>query len=83
VSGSTGALLVSQCNVRGEALCRLGVWGVAVLLLLGVFFSAKCGSSVSARFSICGAHTVCFLPLGVILDLSDYNPLLKLSDFLM
>jgi hypothetical protein len=33
-----------------EALCRLGVQGVEVLLLLGVFFSAKCGSNFSARF---------------------------------
>jgi hypothetical protein len=34
-----GALLVSQCNAqRGEPLCRLGGWGVGVLLLLGGFF---------------------------------------------
>jgi hypothetical protein len=32
------------------------------------FFSAKCGSSVSAKFLFYGAHTVCFLPLATILD---------------
>jgi hypothetical protein len=53
---------------RGEALYGLGVWGVGVLFLLGVFFSAKCGSSISARFLIYGARVVCFLPLVTILD---------------
>jgi hypothetical protein len=52
----------------GEALYRLGVRGVRVLLVLGGFFSAKCGSSVSVRFFIYGAHAVCFLPLVAILD---------------
>jgi hypothetical protein len=31
-------------------------------------FSAKCGSSISARFLIYGAHAACFLPLVGILD---------------
>jgi hypothetical protein len=51
-----------------EVLYGLGVQGVGVLLLLGDFFSAKCGSSVSAKFLIYGAHAVCFLPLVTILD---------------
>jgi hypothetical protein len=58
-------LRVTWC---GEALCGLEVWGVRVLLLLGVFFSANCGSSISARFWIFRAHIVCFLPLVTILD---------------
>jgi hypothetical protein len=33
------------------------------------FFSAKCGSSLSARFLIYGVHAICFLPLVTILDL--------------
>jgi hypothetical protein len=32
------------------------------------FFCAKCGSSISARFLIYGAHAICFLPLVSILD---------------
>jgi hypothetical protein len=36
----------------GEALYRLGVQGVEALIPLGVFFSAKCGSSISAKFLI-------------------------------
>jgi hypothetical protein len=52
----------------GEALYSLVVDGIRVLLLLAGFFSAKCGSSVSAKFLIYGAHAVCFLPLVAILD---------------
>jgi hypothetical protein len=37
---------------HGEALYGLGVWGIRVLLILGEFFSAKYGSSISARFLI-------------------------------
>jgi hypothetical protein len=51
-----------------EALYGLGVQGVKVLILFGAFFSAKCGSSVSARFLIYGAHVVCFCTLVTILD---------------
>jgi hypothetical protein len=36
------------------------------------FFSVKCGSSVSARFLIYRAHTVCFCTLVAILDHSLY-----------
>jgi hypothetical protein len=61
-------LRVTWC---GDALHRLGVCVVRVLLFLGVFvffFSAKGGSSISARFLIYGAHAVCLLPLVTILD---------------
>jgi hypothetical protein len=52
-----------------EALYRLGVWGVGVLLPFFVWFSsAKCGSSISPRFLIYAAHAVYFLPLVTILD---------------
>jgi hypothetical protein len=37
-SGSTGALLVSQCNVAWRSFLWLGVQGVRVLLILGGFF---------------------------------------------
>jgi hypothetical protein len=52
----------------GEALCRLGVQGIKVVLLLGGFFSAKCGSCILAIVLIYRVHTVCFLPLVAILD---------------
>jgi hypothetical protein len=38
-SGGVGALLVFQCNVAWRSFCRLGVWGIGVWLILGVFFS--------------------------------------------
>jgi hypothetical protein len=41
---------------------------VGVLLLFGGFFSAKCGSSVSAKFLIYRTHAVCFLPLVAMFD---------------
>jgi hypothetical protein len=52
----------------GEALYGLSVWGVGVLLLLGGFFSAKCGSGISAKFFIYGAQDVYLLFLVAILD---------------
>jgi hypothetical protein len=54
----------------GEVLYGLRVQGVRVLLLLGAFFSAKCGSSISAKFLIYAAHAVCFCILVTILDLT-------------
>jgi hypothetical protein len=60
---SSCLLSVTWC---GEAFYGLGVQDVRVLLLF-FFFSAKCGSSISARFLIYGAH-VYFLPLVAILD---------------
>jgi hypothetical protein len=57
-------LTVTWCR---EALYGLGVQGVEALIPLGGFFSVKCGSSVSARFFIHGAHAVCFCNLVGIL----------------
>jgi hypothetical protein len=63
-------------------LYGLAVWGVRVLLLLGVwfFFSAKCGFSVSARFLIYIAHVVCFLPLVATLDPLLYDDFEYIKD---
>jgi hypothetical protein len=65
---ASGTLLFSQCNVawrsflwaRGS-VCRSfdSSW---------CFISAKCGSSISARFLIHGAHSVCFCTLVAILE---------------
>jgi hypothetical protein len=51
-SGSARALLFSQCNMAKRSFVPAWVQGVKVLILLGVFFffSAKGGSSISARF---------------------------------
>jgi hypothetical protein len=67
-SGSTGALLFSLCNVVWRSFVQVGGLGVGVLLILGGVFSAKCGSTISARFLIYGAHTLCFVPLIAILN---------------
>jgi hypothetical protein len=53
---------------HAEALCRLGVQGVRVVLLL-VVFQARCVSSISTRFLLYRAHAVNFLYLVAILDL--------------
>jgi hypothetical protein len=52
----------------GEALYRLGVQGVEVLILLGAFFLSSVAPSVSARFLIYRAHAICFCTLVTILD---------------
>jgi hypothetical protein len=62
-SGGAGAFLFSQCNVVWRNFVR-----VKVLILLVGFYSAKCGYSISAKFLIYRAHTVCFCPLVAILD---------------
>jgi hypothetical protein len=54
---------------HGEALCRLGVQVVRVFSSSWWYFSAKFGSSISARFLIFSSHTVCFRPRVTILDL--------------
>jgi hypothetical protein len=53
---------------HGEALYGLGVQGVKVLILLGAFFFAKSGSTISARFLTYGAHSVCFSTAVAIMD---------------
>jgi hypothetical protein len=68
VSGSAGALLFSQCNVLGRSFVWAGGSGCQSFDSFWWFFSAKCGSSVSAKFLIYGAHAVCFCPLVSILD---------------
>jgi hypothetical protein len=60
----------------GEALYRLGVQGVEVLILLGALFPC---SSISERVLIYRTHAVCFCTLVAILDpswiLNSYLPL--------
>jgi hypothetical protein len=67
-SGGAGALLFSQCNMAWRSF----VWAVGSGCQSSDsswwFFSAKCGSSISAKFLIYGAHAVCFCPLVTILD---------------
>jgi hypothetical protein len=67
-SGSTGALLVSQCNMVWRSLLQAGSLGCRSFAYSWCYFSAKYGSSISARFLIYGAHAVCFLPLVAIVD---------------
>jgi hypothetical protein len=51
-----------------EALCRLGVQGVEVLLLLGVFFFCQVWLQLLSKILLYGVHTICFLPVVTILD---------------
>jgi hypothetical protein len=67
-SGSMGALLFSQCSVVWRSFIQAGDSGCWSFASFCGFFSAKCGSSISARFLIYGVHTVSFLPLVAILD---------------
>jgi hypothetical protein len=68
-SGSIGALLISQCNMAWRSFVQPGGSGCQCFAYSWWFFSAKCGSSISARFFICGDHTVYFIPLVTILNL--------------
>jgi hypothetical protein len=72
-SGSMGALLFSQCNVAWRSFVQAGDSGCWSFDSSWWFFSAKCGSSVSAKFLIYGAHAVCLCPLVTILDLLQLN----------
>jgi hypothetical protein len=68
VSRGAGLLLFSQCNVAWRSFVQAGglwCWSFASSWR---FFSAKCGSSISARFLIYGTHAVCFLSLVTVLD---------------
>jgi hypothetical protein len=67
-SGDTGALLFSQCNLAQR---RAGVSGYESPDSSWCYFSAKCGSNISAKFLIYGAHTACFCILVAILDITD------------
>jgi hypothetical protein len=68
---------------HGEAWYGLGVQGVKTLIPVGAFFPANYGFSISARFSIHGAHPICFCTIVAILDPPTFldackNPELKL-----
>jgi hypothetical protein len=69
MSGSAGVLLFSQCNMAWRSFIWVGGSGCQNFDSSLLFFSAKCGSSISAKFFIYRAHAVCFCPLVVILDL--------------
>jgi hypothetical protein len=68
-SSSEGILLFSQCNIAWRSFLWVGGSGCQSFAYSWWSFSAKCGSSITERFLIYGAHTVCFLPLVAILDL--------------
>jgi hypothetical protein len=63
-----GALLFSQCNVLWRSFVQDGGSGCQSFDSSWCFFSAKCGSSVSVKCLICGAHAVRFCTLVTILD---------------
>jgi hypothetical protein len=67
-SGSVQALLFFQCNVAWRSFVWAAHSGCHSFDSSSCFFSAKCGSSISAKFLIYGAHVVCFCPLAAILD---------------
>jgi hypothetical protein len=64
-----GALLFSQCKVAWRSFVWARSSGCLSFDSPWLFISAKCGSSISARFLIHGAHAVCFCTLVAILDL--------------
>jgi hypothetical protein len=68
-SGIVGALLFSQCNVVSKSFVWTGGSGCWSFDSSWCFISAKCGSTIPARFLIHGAHAVCFCTLVTILDL--------------
>jgi hypothetical protein len=76
-SVSIGALLFSQCNVARRSFVQSGGSRYLSFDFSWCLFSAKCGSSISARYLICGAHAVCLCTLVAILD----PPLLYILTF--
>jgi hypothetical protein len=58
-----GSLLSSQCRMAWRSFVWAGGSGCQSFASSWCFFSARCGSSISARFLIYRAHAVCFLPL--------------------
>jgi hypothetical protein len=58
VSGGTGALLFSHCNVAWRSFVWAGGSRCGSFDSSQYFFAAKCGSSVSARLLIYGAHAL-------------------------
>jgi hypothetical protein len=53
---------------HGEVMCRLGAQGCCTCASFLWFYPARCVSSISARFLLCGAHAICFLTLVTILE---------------
>jgi hypothetical protein len=68
VSGVVAALMFSQCNVARRSFPWARGSGCRSFDSPWCFISVKCGSSISARFLIHGAHAVCFCALVAILD---------------
>jgi hypothetical protein len=57
---AAGALLFSWCNVVWRSFLQARGTGCQSFYSPWCFISIKCGSSISARFLIHGAHAVCF-----------------------
>jgi hypothetical protein len=66
--GGTAAFLVSQCNVAWRSFSQARGSGCQSFDFSCSFISAKCGSSISARFWSLRAHPVCCCALVAILD---------------
>jgi hypothetical protein len=66
---AVAAHLFSQCNIVWRSFPRARGSECQKFDSPWCFISAKCGSSVSARFWSHGAHAVCFCTLVTILDL--------------
>jgi hypothetical protein len=82
VSGSVGALLFSQCNVAWRSFPKAMGSGCQSFDSSLCFISYKCGSSISARFLIYGAHAVCFCALVTIFTkISYFNSLVFFFKF--
>jgi hypothetical protein len=67
-SGGTGVFLFSLCNVVWRSFVWARGSGCWSFDSFWCFISAKCGSSISARFFTYRAHAVCFCTLVTILD---------------
>jgi hypothetical protein len=67
-SGGMGTLLFSQCNVAWRSFLWARGSGCQSFDSPWCFISAKCGSSISARFLIHRAHITWFCALLAILD---------------
>jgi hypothetical protein len=73
MSSGTGALLVSPYIVAWGRYVWAGGLGVSEFCFFLVVFPPRCVSSISARFLLYGAHTICFLPLVTILEPPSWN----------
>jgi hypothetical protein len=80
MSAGMGVLLFSQCNMAWRSFLQAEGSQCWSFDSSWCFFSAKCGSSISAKFLIYRAHTVCFCPLVTILD-RLWQIILKVTNF--